>query len=1056
MEQSPADPQHVMAVVDAVTLVATLSLKVLEDNDTYNTLQEITLRLHNVLLSLPASDSPLKANIVSLCELWWKKDLLEKELFGRTALLFTLRKSFALKKSGVEIQRVWNLHDVLLSLDYSSEENKELIHMLLQCIQRHTYVRNDDGKRFLVFLFSWNMDFICKIHSTIKNQLEFCNKAMTGHITEIYYRAWKKASGEFQEKIETLCIQDLMHNAIFLRRSSPVYSKVRQIVVYFHSKKVYPGVDKMLYTLYKPILWTALTVPNEVVRANATVLFTDAFPIHNPEDNTATIEENIQKQLDSAMTLLDDPQPVVRSSAILGVCKIVAKCWELLPPDIITAFMGKVIELASDSSSSDVRCSVFLSLPIVLNNVFSHPLMETLLQKLKYSLHDNSEKVRVAFLDMLMKMTAVRAAKFWEVCSMDHLLGRLAIDSPSVSKRLTNLLFKSFFPANESDSEWCNRCMTLIQMNPMAARKLYLYAHMYTTPTNILKLMLAIRRMLNVSIMTNSDLSDINDGNKENSVVEPHPLMNDKALVSGLLEVLVILWRSIQKALLRNEEAQTYTFQKFQNVAAKYFQAFEDERATVALIQLASFMPPSAVPTFSCGVLSRLRRMESGASTHQYSQLLECLCSWGQASDVLELITDWLSEPLPKQGEKTNTGRKVRLQATVEAKPDLALAYLEHLFNHQSIRETVLALDQTPLKQLHTILGNWKSVLYDHLSSTSEASNRPSVETALKAFMYHARLGAHLQHNLSKGRDFLLSLENMAVWVADKVLPYLAKGDDDSENSERTQTLATEITESFLTVCCDVLLVGLADETFKGQILHMCSLVLLAETGYQFSPVVLQILKEVASSCVPANSEQDQETPAEVILGVIANIFQKIIELLARRLRKEPEEGKQLCLSAVPDLTDFLQVVQTLDKAPLSGVFSTLFAVIIIENKYLLQKVTHPEELITPETLEDMPPLSSILLSCILKSASTAKSFLAEISSCVESEGINSLLDLTAVLHILAVVKHAGQCKGGLKNAAVCVQQQLHRHAVASGDSGNIQRFVYESSVKTLNEILHL
>lgn len=58
--------------------------------------------------------------------------------------------------------------------------------------------------------------------------------------------------------------------------------------------------------------------------------------------------------------LLDDPHPTVRCNATLGVCKILAKCWELLPPTIITDFLKKLImELAIDSSSPDVRCSVF-------------------------------------------------------------------------------------------------------------------------------------------------------------------------------------------------------------------------------------------------------------------------------------------------------------------------------------------------------------------------------------------------------------------------------------------------------------------------------------------------------------------------------------------------------------------------------------------------------------------------------------------------------------------------------------------------------------------------
>lgn len=40
-------------------------------------------------------------------------------------------------------------------------------------------------------------------------------------------------------------------------------------------------------------------------------------------------------------------------------------------------------------------------------------------------------------------------------------------------------------------------------------------------------------------------------------------------------------------------------------------------------------------------------------------------------------------------------------------------------------------------------------MLYTHLSDTTEDSEIPSVDTALKAFMYHGRLGAHLQHNVS-------------------------------------------------------------------------------------------------------------------------------------------------------------------------------------------------------------------------------------------------------------------------------------------------------------------
>lgn len=75
----------------------------------------------------------------------------------------------------------------------------------------------------------------------------------------------------------------------------------------------------------------------------------------------------LQPHICDPQGLLDDPHPTVRSNATLGVCKILAKCWELLPPAIITDFLKKlVMELAGDTSSPDVRCSV-----LKVGNAFS-------------------------------------------------------------------------------------------------------------------------------------------------------------------------------------------------------------------------------------------------------------------------------------------------------------------------------------------------------------------------------------------------------------------------------------------------------------------------------------------------------------------------------------------------------------------------------------------------------------------------------------------------------------------------------------------------------------
>lgn len=60
---------------------------------------------------------------------------------------------------------------------------------------------------------------------------------------------------------------------------------------------------------------------------------------------------------------------------------------------------------------------------------------------------------------------------------------------------------------------------------------------------------------------------------------------------------------------------------------------------------------------------------------------------------------------------------------------------------------------------------------------------------------------------------------------------------------------------------------------------------------------MLQLLKEVVTSYTPEEQSQHQESPEDpsaVTLGLVAILFQKVIELLARLLRKQPEEGKQV------------------------------------------------------------------------------------------------------------------------------------------------------------------
>ncbi|NXT64568.1 CNDG2 protein, partial [Chaetops frenatus] len=1044
--------KQTVAVIRGVAAVVTASIPAVDENTNYKALVECVFILNGILPAIVASEKILQDAIQRVCQMWWEKGLEGKEQLGKTLFVILLRKSLNKAATGADIVRLWNLHQALLCFDYDSEESNEVKDLLLQCFMNVKHIKKEEGRRLLSFVFSWNANFIKMIHGTVKNQLQFFPRSLMEYISEVYFRAWKKVSGEFMEVLEYNCIQDFMHHGIHLPRSSSVHSKVREVLGYFHKQsKVRQGVEEMLYRLYQPILWRALKARNSEVRANAAFLFVNAFPVRDPSFNAEEMDNEIQKQFEELFSLLEDPHPVVRSAGILGVTQITSKYWELIPPTILNDLLKKITgELACDITSADVRCSVFKCLPIILDNNLSHPLLEQLLPATKHSLHDNSEKVRVAFVEMLLKVKATKAAKFWNICPMEHLLSRLEVDSRPVSRRIVNLLLNSFFPSAQPEDVWCERCVTLIQMNPAAARKFYQYAYEFTAPTNIAKLMLTIRRCLNACIQkamkeslhdSGDDDDDDNEGGSEkenNSVLDNVLSVNDVASMASLLEITVILWRSIHKALDHNEDAKDYAIRKFASVLPEYFKVFQDERCMTPLVILASFMPPAAIPTFSCGVVSRLRNIDSGADQSKYSTLIDCLCSWGQVGDVMELACDWLSDTLtPKKNTKT-TERRVRIHVTHESKPDLAVDYIEYLLTHPVNRGCLLSVPKKKLKKLLKILSAVKRVLGSVLKGTDSGGWNQA--TSLRAFSLFCRLSIHLQHKFSEeGEDYLSLLNETGAWIESQVVPFILASDQEDGVSKHSD-VSELIIQAYLTVCKDVIMVGLGNLTFQAQLLEMALLIMQTERGAFCAPVLLCALKEIIEASLTQNTETEEVTN---LFNTLQNVFQKILECVALRFKKQQEEGIQLIHSIQMPLGEFIRVLQFWHSsfpAVHQSVLSTLLTAIVAEINCVLQKASSEKDLTIPKTISDLPPLSSNLMAVIVKSVNVVRSILNELMECILSEEIEGIFSLTATLCIVIIIK--GQHKTSfLNDIAPAIQRKLITcKDAATGESSSTAR----------------
>ncbi|XP_063671974.1 condensin-2 complex subunit G2 isoform X8 [Pan troglodytes] len=943
-------------IIYAITSVILASVSVINESENYEALLECVIILNGILYALPESERKLQSSIQDLCVTWWEKGLPAKEDTGKTAFVMLLRRSLE-TKTGADVCRLWRIHQALYCFDYDLEESGEIKDMLLECFININYIKKEEGRRFLSCLFNWNINFIKMIHGTIKNQLQGLQKSLMVYIAEIYFRAWKKASGKILEAIENDCIQDFMFHGIHLPRRSPVHSKVREVLSYFHhQKKVRQGVEEMLYRLYKPILWRGLKARNSEVRSNAALLFVEAFPIRDPNLHAIEMDSEIQKQFEELYSLLEDPYPMVRSTGILGVCKITSKYWEMMPPTILIDLLKKVTgELAFDTSSADVRCSVFKCLPMILDNKLSHPLLEQLLPALRYSLHDNSEKVRVAFVDMLLKIKAVRAAKFWKICPMEHILVRLETDSRPVSRRLVSLIFNSFLPVNQPEEVWCERCVTLVQMNHAAARRFYQYAHEHTACTNIAKLIHVIRHCLNACM--------------QRAVREPP------------------------------EDEEEEDGREKENVT--------DDRCKIPLFMLMSFMPASAVPPFSCGVISTLRSREEGAVDKSYCTLLDCLCSWGQVGHILELVDNWLPTEHAQAKSNTASKRRVQIHDTCPVKPELALVYIEYLLTHPKNRECLLSAPRKKLNHLLKALETSKADLESLLQTPGGKPRGFSEAAALRAFGLHCRLSIHLQHKFcSEGKVYLSMLEDTGFWLESKILSFIQDQEEDYLKLHRV--IYQQIIQTYLTVCKDVVMVGLGDHQFQMQLLQRSLGIMQTVKGFFYVSLLLDILKEITGSSLIQKTDSDEEVA--MLLDTVQKVFQKMLECIARSFRKQPEEGLRV-----------------------SGV----------------------EELTPPEHLSDLPPFSRCLIGIIIKSSNVVRSFLDELKACVASNDIEGIVCLTAAVHIILVINAGKHKSSKVREVAATVHRKLKTFMEITLEEDSIERFLYESSSRSLGELLN-
>ncbi|XP_071503358.1 condensin-2 complex subunit G2-like [Diadema antillarum] len=1033
--------------------------------------------LHGVLLDLPDSASKLQHNIAKLCQSWWNSGLVDRELLVPNTIMYFLVKTLQPSGTGADIKLLYTMREAFSHLSLTDESSKALKELLEQCIISPTYLKVDEGRKFLSFLFGLEEQLVERLHAAIKNQLPSCPKNMLDYYGEVYFKAWRNASPPLSAKIETCCIQDLMHCAIHARRvgTRSLSLILRQLLSYFTKQKRQQGVDKMLLDLYEPILWRAFNVANAAVRANAAALLIDAFPLQDPTASKEDTDSLLQKQIDILQGFLDDPCPVVRVTGIQGVCRILGVFWELIPAHVLTTFLSKLIQdMAFDVSSTDVRIAVFKGLIFVVDNPLSHPLLKNLLPSLKHFIHDTSEKVIITLVDLLLKVKGYKTIKVWSIVPIEDLLARLEMDSPPVARRIVELVFSSFQPTDHPASVQVERLMALIEMNAGAARVFYQYAHKHMSVATAADFMLVLCRCVrgcikqaqqgsigggggDTSAAGGEDEEQGMEGTEEEEEEEKENeeglSLKDKEVIDGMLEIIAILWTGIAHQLAKpvNQATKQKLVTRLSKDLPKFLATFQDGRSLSAVMVLAAFLPASSVPAFSHGCLSKLKSLPPSSAADAYGPLLQCLVLWGRGNDALMLISDWLEAALKRRShgdggvdgeEQEDTGsskkkkRKVAFSEPIKPQPSLALAYLDWLLTNYSCRTVLLDTKASALREMVTSLKLVLPALEKRLLSPGTLNDLVSDEVLVTTLQAYCRVCIHLQSlenaepcspTGSEPCQVADVFDELFAWCDRELLPLFpqSSGEEragkDTPSEELVQKLAKDCITVVMKMSSDVVMLGFGTDGFRSRLADFCHLLLKTDAVLDFVPLVSKVMCHLGRRSSTHDARQHE---------VVADLFTKFVKALRHTAGKEEGSTSQLqqtLTSIRPAISDILRQTSQSSDGHHDDPLATGMAACVGE---MTDAVVRSEgALDVAESAAELPTLTGFLVGTVGSNKALLRSFVYELEHCVSVGALQTRPALLAALHILLPLardkKGASGC--GIKECLTAVQQQMEK-----------------------------
>lgn len=489
---------------------------------------KLVINMSRLLSSIDRTDASintLKNTLSLLCETMYQSGVNGSEDIVPDVISYLLLEGLKASSKDIAIKRIWAMRNGFKDIDFQEPESSQLKELLLRCFVHPSFLKSQDGLKFLSFAISLSDGLLLdSVVALMKTHVVNGSKSPAIAYGEVLQRAWKdqqtshesttansnnkhpandSASAHILSALEEV-IQNILHDAVHAQ-DSKYFRGLRFLIQEFHDVRRTDQLDNMLNRVFEPIIWRSLRCANAIVRMQAAMLFLDVFPLQKASSNPEEADLILQKQFDQLTSLLKDGDHRVRAVATSGVCRIVKDYWEVLPPATIHNLLKYICDtLAYDASSPNVRLAAIKGIHELLSQPLSHTAVKTLFPLIAKSINDKSEKVRHSFINLLNEVKSLRDVHFYDLVPVDTLLARMVDDRhiPEVASALSELLLNSFYPQTGSNEhsnlavEQLQRCLKFSDENLVAAEAFYSCLHYHVGIGSVTKLTSMLWRLL--------------------------------------------------------------------------------------------------------------------------------------------------------------------------------------------------------------------------------------------------------------------------------------------------------------------------------------------------------------------------------------------------------------------------------------------------------------------------------------------------------------------------------------------------------------------------------